>query len=185
MEGGYIRPSGLMFGSRQMGTEGILTLSARLGAELRAVELEVWGEGGSLAQPIRKRAGAPGMVTVVKGSYEKKDPLFGLRNVNYKPFSAFWLGLNLPVAITRPVPVKLKIAEKHIRMVPGTKREIKVKVERQVRGPIELKWPSSAHMRLSRAAKEATVCFPVHPVVGPDCTGTAGKSLPVFAPPFV
>ena len=139
VEGGYIRPSGLMSGSRKMGTEGILTLSARLGAELRAVEWEVWGEGGSLAQPIRKRAGAPGMVTVVKGSYEKKDPLFGLRNVNYKPFSAFWLGLNLPVAITRPVPVKLKIAEKHIRMVAGTKREIKVKVERQVRGPIELK----------------------------------------------
>ena len=26
--------------------------------------------------------------------------------------------------------------------------------------------PSSAHMRLSRAAREATVCFPVHPVVG-------------------
>lgn len=28
---------------------------------------------------------------------------------------------------------------------------------------------------------EATVYFPVHPVVGPDCTGTAGKSLPVFS----
>ena len=50
--------------------------------------------------------------------------------------------------------------------------------ERWASGPC---CPSSAHMRLSRAAREATVCFPVHPVVGPDCTERTYRMWPILA----
>ena len=42
---------------------------------------------------------------------------------------------------------------------------------------------SSAHLRQVGVIREAMVCCPVHPVVAPDCTRTAGRSSPVFAPP--
>ncbi len=38
---------------------------------------------------------------------------------------------------------------------------------------------------ITDALTEAMVRCPVHPVVEPDCTGTAGRWSAVFAPPFV
>ena len=118
VQGGYVRPVQIA-GSARQGTQAILTLTARPGARPKLVKLEVWGQGGSPTQPIRRRARVPAMLTVVKGSYQKKDPLFGLRNINYKPFSAPWLGVNLPTAITRPAPVRLKISETYLRLAQG------------------------------------------------------------------
>jgi hypothetical protein len=51
--------------------------------------------------------------------------------------------------------------------------------------PTCVRLASSAHLRQAKVIWEAMVCYPVHPVVAPDCTGTADRASPVFAPPFV
>lgn len=130
VEGGYIPPKG---------TQGILTITARPDAEPRTAEFEVWGEGGSRTQPIRRKAQGSGLVTAVRGTGQRNDPTFGLTVFNFEPFTASWLGLDLPSAITRPTSVTLKVAEKQIRLVQGTRYEIHVRAERRVSGVIELK----------------------------------------------
>ena len=137
VEGGYIGPS-LVFQGRPLGgMQGILSLTARPEAQPSLWEIEVWGEGEWKGQKIRRRARHPGMLTPVKGSQFKRDPIFGLRKVNYRPVQARWLRLGLPTAITRAAPVKLQVAEKRVHAVAATFRKIPFHLERESQLPIE------------------------------------------------
>ena len=137
VEGGYIGPSMTLEGRPLGGMQGILSLTARPQARPSLWKLEVWGEGEWKGQKIRRRARNPGMVTPVKGSQLKKDPVFGLRPANYPPVEAHWLGLGLPTAITRTAPVKLQVTEKRVHAVPGTLRKIPIHLEWEGQLPIE------------------------------------------------
>ncbi len=77
------------------------------------------------------------MLTPAKGSQFKRDPIFGLRQMNYRPVRVHWLRLGLPTAITRAAPAKLRVAEKRVHAVAATFRKIPFHLERQGQLPIE------------------------------------------------
>ncbi len=169
LQGGYIPPAVKISESTRAGREGIFTLTARPGAETRAVELEVWGEGSLDGRTLRRRARGPGIITVVKGSHMKEDPIFGLQPVDYQPFRADWMGLSLPAAITRSVPLRLQPAQNRIRVFPGMSREIQLQVDGKVPVPLELKFkggstaldPRSSKGTISAGAEQATATLKV------------------------
>jgi hypothetical protein len=69
------------------GTEGTLLVSADGDADLRAGDLHIWGNGGNPASPLRRRArGAP---------------------ANISPWVVPEHATELPMAMTRPLPVQL------------------------------------------------------------------------------
>jgi hypothetical protein len=69
------------------GADGTLLVRANGDADLRAGELHIWGNGGSPASPLRRRArGAP---------------------ANENPWIAREHATELPMAVTRPLPVQL------------------------------------------------------------------------------
>lgn len=115
-------------GIRQLSTRGYLTLTAKPGAPPRAVELSVWGEGVSAAGPIRRRAQGPGMMVLVGGG-EVLNQTGDL--VLSKPLVFPWLGLELPLAISKAMPVSLEIAKRIVRVVQGIDYPIEWKLVKQ------------------------------------------------------
>jgi len=85
---------------------GYLTITAKPGAKSRPFELTVWAEATESSSPIRKQALAPGMVQAIRG-------------VRQKSFKAPWLGAALPMAVANPVPVRIELAKRHVRIVQG------------------------------------------------------------------
>jgi hypothetical protein len=85
---------------------GYLTITAKPGAKRRPFELAVWAEATESSSPIRKQALAPGMVQAIRG-------------VRQKSFKAPWLGAALPIAVANPVPVRIELAKRHVRIVQG------------------------------------------------------------------
>src|SRR5262249_31689029 len=41
------------------------------------------------------------------------------RGARQKPFKAPWLGSGLPIAVANPVPVRIEVAKRHVRVVQG------------------------------------------------------------------
>ena len=108
---------------------GALTISARPDAKPRMRKLVVWGESVSEEGPvIRRRALAPGLITnVLVGTGRSAAPT--VRDVQ-KPFTAPWLGLDLPVMITNKLPVRVVLeAPPRIRLVQGAEKTLKWRLE--------------------------------------------------------
>ena len=84
--------------------EGLLVVSARPEASRHAMrDLEVWGEGiSSNNEVIRRRAAGPGLVTPVKGA---RREVGGGSVPTQKPYTARWLGLELPAGTAKPAPL--------------------------------------------------------------------------------
>ncbi len=101
------------------GREGFLTITAKPGAQSNLVNVEVWGEATvSNHQTIRRRAVGPGLITSIAGEV----------GMSQRPFVAKWLGMELPAALTDPPPLHFELSERHIKVVQGLKREMKVKL---------------------------------------------------------
>jgi len=103
---------------------GILSITSKEGAAPRATELSVWGEAtledGTV---IRRRARGPGLVTEVLGRTGVPDPN---QIDRYRPVQFPWLGLELPLMVTKEIPARLIVeGPSTIRFVQGTEREIK------------------------------------------------------------
>ena len=108
---------------------GALTISAESDAKPRIKKLVVWGESVSEeGQVIRRRALAPGLITnVLVGTGRSAAPT--VRDVQ-KPFTAPWLGLDLPVMITDKLPVRVVLeAPPRIRLVQGAEKMLKWRLE--------------------------------------------------------
>ena len=109
--------------------EGALTITAGPGAKPEIRELVVWGESVSGEGPvIRRSALAPGMITnVLVGTGRSAAPT--VRDVQ-KPFTAPWLGLNLPVMVTNELPVRVVLeGPERIRLVQGAEQMLKWRLE--------------------------------------------------------
>jgi len=85
---------------------GYLTVTAKPGAKRQPFDVTVWAEATESSSPIRKQALAPGMVQPIRG-------------VRQKSFKAPWLGTALPMAVATPVPVRIDLAKRHVRIVQG------------------------------------------------------------------
>ncbi len=108
---------------------GALTITAGPGAKPRIRELVVWGESVSGEGPvIRRSALAPGMITnVLAGTGRSAAPT--VRDVQ-KPFTAEWLGLDLPVMITNGLPVRVVLeAREPIQLVQGAEQMLEWHLE--------------------------------------------------------
>jgi hypothetical protein len=102
------------------GSEGFLTITTKPGLQSNLLmNLEVWGEATvSNHQTIRHRAVGPGLITSIAGE----------AGISQKPFVAKWLGMELPAAITSPPPLYFQLSERHVKVVQGLNRELKVKL---------------------------------------------------------
>ncbi|MCI0627460.1 MAG: hypothetical protein L0387_38410 [Acidobacteria bacterium] len=85
---------------------GYLTVTAKPGAKHRPFHLSVWTEATESNPRIRKQAIAPGMVQPIRG-------------VRQKSFKAPWLDASLPVAVANPVPLRIDLPQRHVRIVQG------------------------------------------------------------------
>jgi hypothetical protein len=109
-------------------TQGYMTVTAKPGAKPRALELSVWGEGGSPSRPIRQRANGPGMMFVVEGEQgfdAQNNPLPPV------PVTYPWLGIDLPVAVRKPLPALLEVVNRSMRIVQGMQTPVPWKLVRQ------------------------------------------------------
>lgn len=115
---------------------GYLTLTAKPGAKHRPFDVTVWAEATESSSPIRKRALAPGMVQAVRG-------------VRQKSFKAPWLGAALPMAVANPVPVRIELAKRHVRIVQGGDYSLAWKLVKgpQVDGAIKVEEPRRASIK--------------------------------------
>jgi hypothetical protein len=97
-------------------TNGFVTLTAKPDARPRTVNLTVWGEGGSPAHPIRRRAEGPGLIFTVKG--EEVLNLTGDATPT-KPTIYPWMGIELPATLGASLPAELQVTERHVRAIQG------------------------------------------------------------------
>ncbi len=111
-------------------TLGYLTLTAKPAAKPRALELTVWGVGGTPDHPIRRRAEGPGLMFTVAG--EERVNLTG-DIFPPKPVTYAGLGLELPVALGKPLPVDLEVAASYVRVPQGLEYPVPWKLVK--RGP--------------------------------------------------
>jgi hypothetical protein len=93
------------------------TLTAKEGAKPRSLSLDIWGEAISSETPIRRQARAAGMMVGVAG-------------VNQKPFRAPWLGVSLPMAVVRSIPLSIEVPTRHVRLPQGSEFELNWKLVR-------------------------------------------------------
>ena len=110
---------------------GALTISASPDAKPGIKKLFVWGESVSEEGPvIRRRALAPGLITnVLAGTGRYAAPT--VRD-QQKPFTAPWLGTDLPVMITKKLPVRVLLeAPPQIRLIQGEEKTLKWRLEPQ------------------------------------------------------
>jgi hypothetical protein len=84
----------------------LLTITAPPNAELRQMNLKVIAEAITPAGRIERVALPPGMVTPVRGTAQK-------------PYTAPWLGMEMAMAVTRPLPISLKVPLRAVRLSQG------------------------------------------------------------------
>ncbi|HUQ93910.1 MAG TPA: hypothetical protein VM120_19685 [Bryobacteraceae bacterium] len=119
--GGSVPAEVVDIDARTASRRGVITLTAKHGVKAQSVNLTVWGEAtlpdGS---KMRRKATAPGMTTNVRGNFGFVDS--SRRNV--RPFQAFWLGLDLPAAVSGEPPGVLTVnSPPRVRIVQGMKYE--------------------------------------------------------------
>ncbi len=122
-------------GKREPSTIGYLTLTAKPEAKPRILQLSIWGQGGPADQPIRRRAEGPGIIFTVNGEdqYTLTADL-----IPPKPVTAPWLGMDLPVAISTPVPAALEVVARNVRVVQGMDFPIDWKLVKQNPGIVTM-----------------------------------------------
>jgi hypothetical protein len=137
---------------------GTLLLSAAADAPLRALDLQVAGQGGPAAKPLRRPASAAGR----------------------SPFAmAESFAARVPAAITEAPPVVFTVAERSIRIVHGHNRSLRIAAQRgpAATEPIAVNGvglpPGVVGGTAGTIAKEANElvfnlqCSPENPVVAP------------------
>lgn len=123
VEGGFIPAEIDDPDNRKLSRQGVLTITAKPDAVSRLEELSVWGEAQlGKGTKIRRRARGPGLVTAIRGGTGAPDPN---RRDSQEPFTAPWLGLELPLMISEPVPGILEVeGPSQIRVLQGMEHEI-------------------------------------------------------------
>ncbi len=123
-------------GVRRRSNFGYITLMAKPGAKHGILAMSIWGQGGPSDNPIRRRAENSNLVVYVKGEYPEEDPQGD--PLPPKPVTFSWLGLDLPVAISRGLPVSLEIVSPSVRLVQGMEAPIEWKLIKQDPGIVPL-----------------------------------------------
>lgn len=100
---------------------GVLTITAEAGAAANYTELIVTAEtpGGAM------RRVAQGVGTIV-----------AVRGTNQRAFTAPWLNLALPVAVTKPLPVSIAAATPFVRFMQGFEYPVEYRVKGRVTGKV-------------------------------------------------
>jgi len=100
---------------------GVLTITADAGAKTDYVELIVTAEvpGGSM------RRTAQGVGTIV-----------GVKGTNQRAFTAPWLNISLPIAVTKPLPVSIAVASPYARFQQGFEYPLEYKTKGKITGKV-------------------------------------------------
>ena len=135
VEGGLVPSASLVQGERARADSGLLTVTARKGASPNQGELSVWGEAVlEDGTRLRRRARGPGLVTQVQSSRGTGRPDPNNRD-EQAPFSAHWLGMELPAMVSRSALAALKVeGPRTIRLVQGMQTQLTWKFESAVPG---------------------------------------------------
>jgi hypothetical protein len=94
-----------------------LTITAPAGMKQQSVELQVVAEAKTENGTIRRIARGPGLITAVRGDKQK-------------PFTAPWLGMQLPMAITDPPPLTVTPGTQLARFAQGFEFDMQYEVKR-------------------------------------------------------
>lgn len=105
---------------------GYLTITAKPGARHRLFDVTVWAEALDSKLPIRKRAVTPGMLQAIRGARQK-------------PFKAPWLGVALPVSVAEPVPLRIELARRQVRIFQGGESAVAWKLVKEPRAGAAIK----------------------------------------------
>jgi hypothetical protein len=95
-----------------------LTITADANAKLQPTELTVVAEAITPEGVMRRTALGPGIVTAVQG-------------LKQKPFTAPWLNMRLPMAITAALPVTVDVPTPQVRMAQGFEYTLDYRVRRK------------------------------------------------------
>lgn len=95
----------------------VLTITAPAESKPQTFDLTVMAEADTPEGKIQRYARPPGMLTAVRGDKQK-------------PFTAPWLEMPLPVAITDPSPVTLEISTPLVRFAQGFEYDLEYRVKR-------------------------------------------------------
>ncbi len=95
-----------------------LTITADANAKAQPVELKVVAEAVTGEGVLRRTARGPGLVTIVRGDKQKS-------------FSAPWLGMQLPMALTEALPVSLDVPNPLARLAQGFEYILDYRLRRQ------------------------------------------------------
>jgi len=95
----------------------VITITAPENAAGEPVELTVEGIADTPQGPIVRRARGPGMVVAVRGQRQRA-------------FTAPWLDLELPMAVSKPLPVTLTGGAPQVRMSQGFEYQLSYRVQR-------------------------------------------------------
>jgi hypothetical protein len=95
----------------------VLTITALPDAKVQDLELTIVAEADTPTGKIRRQAQGPGLVTVVRGDKQR-------------PFTAAWLGMRLPIAMSSPLPVNLTVPVSEIRISQGFEYQLNYNVKK-------------------------------------------------------
>ena len=99
-----------------------LTITAPADAKPQSRQLQVLAEARTEDGPIRRYARGPGLITAVRGDKQK-------------PFTAPWLGMQLPMAVTDPPPLTIAAVTPLARFAQGFEFEMQYEVKRTAARP--------------------------------------------------
>jgi hypothetical protein len=107
-----------------------LSITAPADAKPQSVDLRVLAEAHTPDGDIRRWAGGPGLITAVRGDKQK-------------PFTAPWLGMQLPMAVTDPSPLTVVAATPIAHFAQGYEFEMKYEVVRTgaAKAPVRVTTP--------------------------------------------
>ncbi|MBI3667573.1 MAG: PPC domain-containing protein [Acidobacteria bacterium] len=113
VEGGHIPQEVSAQNTIRASRQGVLTITPKPGAKPRLLDLTVWGEAvAENGEASRRRAQGPGMITIVRGEKQK-------------PFTASWLGLELPAMVAKERPAALEIlTPRYVKLIHGMETEV-------------------------------------------------------------
>jgi hypothetical protein len=101
----------------------VLTITAPPNAKTENLELTVLAEADTPGGKVRSYAQGPGIVTGVVGDRQR-------------PFTASWLGMRLPMAVSKPLPVNLTVPVQEIRISQGFEYQLSYNIKK--RGPMKM-----------------------------------------------
>ncbi len=96
----------------------VITITADEGVKQQFLELSVLAEASTPSGLITRKARGPGMVTAVRGDRQK-------------PMTAFWLEMELPMAVSEPPPAVLDVPTPQVRIAQGYEYPMAFKIKRR------------------------------------------------------